>query len=75
MLGYTVVVVVEIALFVAEVAAVVVVVLLVVDVMSASVVVGLDVSDVLPQAEAQNVRKSRNKILFTAQLLILFCGP
>tara|TARA_B100001142_G_scaffold76294_1_gene77056 strand:- start:3296 stop:3508 length:213 start_codon:yes stop_codon:yes gene_type:complete len=66
----TVVVVVKTAVVV-----VVVVVLLVVDVMSVSFVVGLDISDAPPQAEAQNVRKNKNKILFTVQLLILFCGP
>ena len=70
MLGDTLVVVVKTAVVV-----VVVVVLLVVDVMSVSFVVGLDISDAPPQAEAQNVRKSKNKILFTIQLLILFCGP
>lgn len=70
MLGDTLVVVVKTAVVV-----VVLVVLLVVDVMSVSFVVGLDISDAPPQAEAQNVRKSKNKILFTIQLLILFCGP
>ena len=70
MLGDTLVVVVKTAVVV-----VVVVVLLVVDVMSVSFVVGLDISDAPPQAEAQNVRKSKNKILFTVKLLILFCGP
>ena len=72
MLRDTVVVVVKTAVVVVVV---VVVVLLVVDVMSVSFVVGLDISDAPPQAEAQNVRKSKNKILFTVQLLILFCGP
>ncbi len=70
MLGDTLVVVVKTAVVV-----VVLVVLLVVDVMSVSFVVGLDISDAPPQAEAQNVRKSKNKILFTVKLLILFCGP
>ena len=71
-----VLVVFEIAILVVGVSVVVVVLLLVVDVIGVFVVIGLEVSDAPLQAEAQNVRKTKTKILFTVGLLnfVLFNG-